>query len=94
MKCRQSADYLKRLKQRASIDAVDYKYQRALQNVRKTGSDKAFCVRHIIRGIVHKIEPFGDLGLSYPAIAYTLKGIWCDSITNKTCKECKIYTLL
>lgn len=73
MKYRQSADYLKRLKQRASIDAVDYKYQRALQNVRKTGSAKAFCVRHIVRGIVHKIEPFGDLGLSYPTIAYTLR---------------------
>lgn len=73
MKYRQSAEYLKRLKQRATIDAVDYKYQRALQNVRKTGSNKAFCVRHIIRGIVHKIEPFGDLGMPYPAIAYTLK---------------------
>lgn len=73
MKYRQSAEYLKRLKQRATIDAVDYKYQRALQNVRKTGSNKAFCVRHIIRGIVHKIEPFGDLGMSYPTIAFTLK---------------------
>lgn len=73
MKYRQSADYLKRLKQRASIDAVDYKYKRALQNVRKTGSNRAFCVRHIVRGIVHKIEPFGDLGLSYPAIAFTLR---------------------
>ena len=73
MKYRQSADYLKRLKQRASIDAVDYKYQRALQNVRKTGSNKAFCGRHILRGVVHKIEPFGDLGMSYSVIAFTLR---------------------
>ena len=73
MKYRQSADYLKRLKQRASIDAVDYKYQRALQNVRKTGSNKAYCARHIIRGVVHKVEPFGDLRKSYPAIAFILR---------------------
>lgn len=73
MKYRQSADYLKRLKQRASIDAVDYKYQRALQNVRKTGSNRAFCARHILRGVVHKIEPFGDLGMSYSVIAFTLR---------------------
>ena len=73
MKYRQSAGYLKRLKQRASIDAVDYKYQRALQNVRITGSNKAFCTRHILRGIVHKIVPFGDLDMSYSAIAFTLR---------------------
>lgn len=73
MKYRQSATYLKRLKQRASIDAVDYKYKRALQKVRRTGSNRAFCVRHMLRGIVHKIEPFRDLGMSYSTIAFTLK---------------------
>ncbi len=73
MKYRQSADYLKRLKQRASIDAVDYKYKRALQKVRLTGSNKSFCARHILRGIVHKVEPFGDLGLTYKSIAFALR---------------------
>lgn len=73
MKYRQSAEYLKRLKQRATVNAVDHKYKRAEQKVRKTGSDKAFCVRHILRGVVHKIEPFGDIGMSYSAIAFTLR---------------------
>lgn len=73
MKYRQSAEYLKRLKQRATVDAVDYKYKRAEQKVRKTGSDKAFCARHILRAIVHKIEPFGDIGMGYPTIAFKLR---------------------
>ncbi|MDD2699374.1 MAG: DNA polymerase [Arcobacteraceae bacterium] len=73
MKYRQSADYLKRLKQRASVDAVDYKYKRALQNVRQVGSSKAFCVRHILRGVVHGVEPFGKLSKTYTSLASTLR---------------------
>lgn len=73
MKYRQSAEYLKRFKQRATVDAVDYKFQRAKQNVRLTGSNKAFCVRHILRGLVHKIKPFGDIGMTYNAIASALR---------------------
>lgn len=72
-KARQSVDYLRRLEQRASIDAVDYKYQRAKQNVRKTGSNKAFCARHILRALVHEVKPFKKIDKSYPHIAYLLQ---------------------
>lgn len=43
MKYRQSAEYLKKLKQRATMSTVDYKYKElSEQKVRKTSSDKAF----------------------------------------------------
>jgi len=73
MKYRQSADYLKRLRQRASIDAVDYKYKRALQNVRKTGSNRAFCTRHMLRAIVHGVKPFMKLEYSYSRLAVEMR---------------------
>jgi len=72
-KARQSVDYLRRLGQRASINAVDYKYQRAKQNVRKTGSNKAFCARHILRGLIHEVTPFKKINKSYPQIAILLQ---------------------
>lgn len=72
-KARQSVEYLRRLGQRASVDAVDYKYQRSKQNVRKTGSNKAFCTRHILRGLLHEVKPFNKPTLSYPQIAILLK---------------------
>lgn len=72
-KARQSADYLRRLGQRASVDAVDYKYQRAKQNVRKTGSNKAFCARHILRGLIHEVNPFKKMDKSYSQLAFLLQ---------------------
>ncbi len=71
-KVRQSVDYLKRLFQRASIDNVDYKFQRAKQGIRKTGSNKQFVVRHILRGLLHKVKPFYDLNLSYTQLSIRL----------------------
>lgn len=72
-KMRQSADYLRRLGQRAIVDAVDYKFQRAKQGVRKTGSNKSFVARHILRGLVHEVKPFYKLDLSYSQLAFKLR---------------------
>lgn len=73
IKFRQSAGYLKRLGERASVDSVDYKYKRALQNIRKTGSDKEFCMRHILRAVLHDVKPFVKLDISYAALAFLLR---------------------
>ncbi len=72
-KYRQSVDYLKRLRQRASIDAVDYKYQRAKQGVRKTGSNKEFVLRHILRALLQGVKPFTKLDMSYFKLAILLR---------------------
>ncbi|PUE63409.1 hypothetical protein B0174_11545 [Arcobacter caeni] len=73
MKYRQSGEYLKRLRQRLTVDAVNYKYLRAKLNVRKTGTDKAFCIRHMLRGITQSIKPFKDLNMTYMALVQTLR---------------------
>ncbi len=72
-KYRQSADYLKRLKQRASTDAVDYKYRRAEQGIRKTGSNKEFVARHMLRALIHGVKPFKELEMSYSRLAIALR---------------------
>lgn len=73
IKFRQSAEYLKRLGERASVDSVDYKYKRALQNIRKTGSNKEFCMRHILRALLHDVKPFTKPAMSYAALASHLR---------------------
>lgn len=73
VKYRQSVDYLRRLKQRATIDAVDYKFKRAKQGVRKTGSSKEMVARHILRGLVHEVKPFKKLSMSYNRLAILLR---------------------
>lgn len=72
-KVRQSVDYLRRLEQRATVDAVDYKFQRAKQGVRKTGSNKNFIARHILRGLLQEVKPFYKLDYSYAALAISLR---------------------
>ena len=72
-KYRQSVDYLRRLNQRGSIDAVDYKFRLAKQNVRKTGSNSEFCIRHILRALVHGVKPFERPTLSYARLAILLQ---------------------
>ena len=73
LKYRQSVDYLKRLRQRASIDAVDYKYQRAKQGIRKTGTNKEFVSRHILRALLQGVKPFTKLDMSYSKLAILLR---------------------
>lgn len=70
---RQSQDYLRRLGQRATIDSVDYKFKRAKQGVRKTGSNKAFCARHILRALLQGVKPFPKLSMSYFSLAILLR---------------------
>jgi len=73
MKYRQSSDYLRRLGQRGSVDAVEYKYKLAKQNVRKTGSNKEFCLRHVLRALVHGVKPFKKPHLSRSRLAILLQ---------------------
>lgn len=72
-KVRQGLDYLRRLGQRATVDAVDYKVKRAEQKVRKRGSNKSFCARHILRALIQEVKPFKKLDLSYSQIAFLLR---------------------
>lgn len=72
-KFRQSASYLKNLGERASINAVDYKYKRAEQGIRKTGSNKKFVARHILRGLLQGVKPFKNPDMSYARLAILLQ---------------------
>jgi len=72
-KYRQSVDYLRRLNQRANVDAVDYKFQLAKQNVRKTGSNSEFCIRHILRALLQDVKPFERPQLTYSRLATLLR---------------------
>ena len=70
---RQSVDYNRRLRQRAAIDAVDYKFKRAKQGIRKRGSSKENVVRHILRALVHEVKPFKKFSLTYSRLAILLR---------------------
>lgn len=72
-KVRQSLDYLRRLGQRATVDAVDYKFKRAEQNIRKRGSNKNFCATHILRAFLQEVKPFSKVTKSYAQISYLLR---------------------
>lgn len=84
MKYRQSTNYLRSLNQRASVDAVDFKYRRAQQNIRKSGGNKKYCIRHIIRAMVHGVKPFKPLNFSYSQLAHRLRefGVTVSSIKH------------
>lgn len=73
MRYRQSADYLRRLGRRATIEAVEYKYKLAKQNIRKTGSNKAFCLRHILRALMAGVKPFKKPTMSRRQLAILLQ---------------------
>ena len=73
VKYRQSVDYLRRLRQRATIEAVDYKFKRAEQGIRKRGSSKENVVRHLLRGLLHEVKPFKKLSLTYSRLAILLR---------------------
>lgn len=73
MKYRQSMGYLRRLGQRATVDAVEYKYNLAEQGVRKTGSNREFVLRHILRGLLHGVKPFKKSALSRTKLAFLLQ---------------------
>lgn len=73
MKYRQSSGYLRRLGQRGTVDAVDYKYKLAEQNVRKTGSNKQFALRHVLRAMVHGVKPFSIPNLSRSRLSILLQ---------------------
>ncbi|MCG3717799.1 hypothetical protein L5F50_01260 [Aliarcobacter butzleri] len=72
-KVRQSLYYVRDLDQRATVDAVDYKFKRAEQKVRKRGSDKSFCARHILRALLQEVQPFKKFDMNYPQIASILR---------------------
>lgn len=73
MKYRQSMGYLRRLNQRATVNAVEYKYNLAEQGIRKTGSNREFCIRHILRGLLHGVKPFSIPTLSRTKLAFLLQ---------------------
>ena len=72
-KYRQSCNYVRRLGRRATIDAVEYKHHLAEQNVRKVGSNKEFCARHVLRALMNEVKPFKKLNMTYRELAYLLK---------------------
>lgn len=73
MKYRQSMGYLRRLNQRATVDAVEYKYNLAEQGVRKTGSNREFVIRHILRALLHGVKPFTVPNISRTKLAFFLQ---------------------
>lgn len=73
LKYRQSMSYLRRLNQRATVDDVEYKHSLARQNVRKRGSNQEFCVRHVLRALMHGVKPFSVPTLSYTNLANLLR---------------------
>lgn len=73
MKYRQSMGYLRRLNQRATVDAVEYKYNLAQQGIRKTGSNREFVIRHILRALLHGVKPFRVPTLSRTKLAFLLQ---------------------
>lgn len=73
MKYRQSMGYLRRLGQRATVDGVEYKYNLAKQGIRKTGSNREFCIRHILRALLHGVKPFSVPTLSRSKLAFLLQ---------------------
>ena len=71
-KYRQSCNYVRRLGRRATVNAVEYKHHLAEQGVRKVGSNKEYCARHVIRALMNEVKPFKKLNMTYGELARLL----------------------